>query len=275
MNRWTRRLLLLTLSLCLLAGCCAAETLRGYDAAVRPHYQYVQLGNYPYEADGTPAPVLWWVLGVENGQALLLSEQILDVQQVIFCDDQKAAQETRAFRRITDYADSDLCQWMNSEMLDRLLGGDPMLGALAETRYGRLYPPTDEQLLNRAYGFSAARYGDEYYGFPERRAVGTPYAKTVSLFPNWNTSNHTLFVYADFGTSPYWSVGFQNVSESNLKFSLVGYNGHISYGVYTRINVGVRPALTLDLNLCRIAGGSGTAEEPFVMEAVSGADGIH
>jgi octaprenyl-diphosphate synthase len=58
------------LCICLLAAMllpclsCAEEqnTLRGYDTRTRK-YQYASFGVYPYEKDGTPAPVLWRVLG--------------------------------------------------------------------------------------------------------------------------------------------------------------------------------------------------------------------
>ncbi len=243
-----------------------AESLRGYDKDKKgpraERYQYILLGNYPYEANGEEKPVLWRVLSVKDGEALLLSEMILDTRQVIKCETERES-EKRLFRRIADFAESDLCAWMNGEMLNTLLGEDPMRGALVETHYGYLYPPTDEQMLSRENGFTPARYGDETVGFPERRATATPYAKSVKLYPDWGPS---LYVHYAYDASPYWSIGFRTDKwQECIMLSLCGYNGHMSFGVYSRTGVGVRPALTLNTALCTIASGSGTADDPFVM----------
>ena len=254
-----RKLLAVLTVLCCLASVfpAGAETLRGYVKTGAPHYQYVVLGNYPYEKDGTEKPVLWWILSVENGQALLFSEIILDVHQVIVCSSQRDS-EKRNFRRITDYDQSDLYTWMNGEMLDTLLGDDPIRSALVETHNGLIYPLTDDQMLTPAYGFSAGRYGTNY---KERRAKASPYAKSIKMYPDWGQK---LYVFDEFDTCPYWVVAFKNHSESNIMMQLCGYDGHLSWGVYTRTGVGVRPALTLDLTRCAVTGGEGTAEDPFV-----------
>ncbi len=234
----------------------SGEELRGYDKKQKPHYQYVQMGEYPYEADGTVRPVLWQILSVDETEALLFSQIILDVHQVILCDSQRDS-ENRNFRRLTDYDQSDLYTWMNSEMLAALFGDDPMVNALVETHNGVLYPLTDEQMLTPAYGFSAGRYGE----YPERRATASPYAKSIKMYPDWGQK---LYVYDSYGTSPYWVIGFKSSTEACIMMQLCGYDGHLSWGVYTRTGVGVRPALTLDLTKCTVTGGTGTAEDPFL-----------
>ena len=262
MKKTVRILGYVFLFLVLLASSAGAETtLRGYDKS-RPkdqRYQYVLLGDYPYETDGKTKPVLWWVLGVKDGEALLLSDMILDTQQVMYCDEKDP--ESRNFRRMVDFSESDLCAWMNGTMLDTLLGDDPMRSALVETQFGRLYPLTDTQMLTAAYGFSRARY-DDVNGFPERRAIATPYAKSVQLF-SWRK---TLYIDHSYGTSPYWVSTLKQNRTDCYFLQLCGYDGHLSYGSYSRTNVGVRPALTLDLTKCRVVSGDGTKDNPFVME---------
>ena len=55
----------------------AQRLVRGYDADLG--YIYINYGRYPYEADGTVAPILWRVLGIdEDGYALLLTEYVID-----------------------------------------------------------------------------------------------------------------------------------------------------------------------------------------------------
>ncbi len=256
MSRFLKLLSLCLAALLLAAPAAFGEELRGYSKQLKPHYQYVQMGTYPYEADGTKRPVLWQILSVDGHEALLFCDIILDVHQVILCDSKKDS-ENRNFRRLTDYTQSDLYAWMNSEMLSTLFGDDPMVRALVETHNGVMYPLTDEQMLTPAYGYSAGRYGE----YPERRCKATPYAKSIKMYPDWGQK---LYVYDSYGTSPYWVIGFKSKTEANIMMQLCGYDGHLSWGVYTRTGVGVRPALTLDLNMCTVTGGSGTVEDPFV-----------
>ena len=246
-------------SLCAVNG--RAVELRGYDKTQKKaeQYQYVQLGEYPYEKDGTPRPVKWLVLGVEDGQALLFSEYIIEAHQVISCGNYNEAYKTHKFRRITDFADSDLCEFMNTEMLDTLLGADPIRDALVETHYGKMYPLTAEQIMTTKYGFKADRYWDH----PERRCKATPYAKNKVQWPG---RFRKLSVDSKTECTPYWVVAFKYPDKpQEYFFQLCGGNGHLSYGAYTRTDVGTRPAITLDLSKCEIAAGSGTIQDPFVM----------
>lgn len=242
----------------------SAQELRGYDKSRKKaeQYQYVQLGNYPYEKDGTPRPVKWLVLDVSDGQALLFSEYIIEAHQVISCGDYNVAYSSHKFRRISDFAESDLCEFMNTEMLDTLLGDDPIRDALVETHFGKMYPLTDEQMLTTKYGFKA----DRYWSHPERQCKATPYAKNKVQWPG---RFRKLSVDSKTGCTPYWVVAFKYPNDpKEYMFQVCGGNGHLSYGAYTRTDVGTRPALALDLSKCRIAGGSGTLDKPFLMETI-------
>lgn len=240
-------ILALVLSALIFSVASADGELRGYDKNGNG-YQYISLGKYPYEKDGTVSDTLWEILEVKDQQALLLSVYILDTQQVIFVTNENDIKKYN-YRRITDYAQSDMNVWMNDTMLNTLLGDDPMLNALVEGEYGRLYPLTDEQYLKSDYGFTAARYGEN----KKRQAHGTPYA--IKMRGLW-VSNET-------GTSTYWVAAVK--SPEQYKLQCVGYNGHLSYGAYSRTNIGVRVALTLDLTKCTVSGGSGTKDEPFTL----------
>lgn len=240
-------ILTLVVSALIFSVASADGELRGYDKNGNG-YQYVSLGKYPYEKDGTVSDTLWEILEVKDQQALLLSVYILDTQQVITVTNENDIKNYN-YRRITDYAQSDLNVWMNDTMLNTLLGGDPMLNALVDGKYGRLYPLTDEQYLKSDYGFTAARYGEN----KKRQAHGTPYA--IKMRGLW-MSNET-------GTSTYWVAAVK--SPEQYKLQCVGYNGHLSYGAYSRTNIGVRAALTLDLTKCTVSGGNGTKDEPFTL----------
>lgn len=244
--------LFIILVLCL-SPALAAEQIRGYDHTDRS-YQYITLGSYPYEEDGTVRDVLWRVLTVEDDQALLLTEYIIDTRQVIFVTDKKVI-EKHSFRRIDSYSESDLYTWLNSECLDTLFGGDPLRQALVEDPVnGYLHPlPKENYLDEEHYGFSKGQWGEELNAYPRRQAVATPYAEKSGLFVN--KSN---------GKSPYWCIAIKNPSD--VKFGLVGHNGHISWGVYTNTKVaGLRLAAHLNLKMISVSGGSGTKESPFIL----------
>ncbi len=237
--------LALVLLMCMTPLLAGAEALRGYEKG--NGWQYVQVGQYPYEKDGTVKPVLWRILEVKDGQALLLTEYIIDVQQVIFETDQRKI-DNYDYRRINTYAESDLYAWLNTTALDQLMGSQPLRNALIEEPGGgKLFILTSEQFLNTDYGFSANKWNEQ----KSRQTVGTPYAKARGLY-----------VDLDISKSPYWAATIKDVE--GYRMQLVGYNGHLSWGGYTRTNVGLRLSIRLDLSQVKVASGEGTKENPFV-----------
>ena len=237
--------LVVLLLLCLIPA-AGAETLRGYEKGNGWHY--VNFGEYPYEKDGTVAPVLWRVLEVENNQALMLTEYVIDTQQIIFETDQKKI-DNGDYRRITSYEESDLYTWMNTVALDTLLGNSPARNALVDVPgQGKLFILTMDQYLNTDYGFSANKWDNQ----PTRHAQGTPYAlKARGLYKDGT------------GMVSYWAAGIKDVE--GTRFALIGYNGHMSWGGYTRTNVGLRMAVKLDLTDFTIQGGTGDKKNPFIL----------
>ena len=246
-----KKLLAFLAALLLLAPCAAlADTpLRGYVKG--EGYQYVTLGSYSYGADGTPAPVLWRILEVKDGQALLLTEYVVDVSQVIFETDATVIKK-QTYRRIGSYAESDLYTHLNTTVLDTLLGEDPLREALLEEGGGRLFILTDEQFLRTDYGFVNTRWNEQ----KSRQAAATPYALSQGVYCDRSTR-----------TCPYWVATIR--SKDGVKLALVGYNGHLSWGAYTRTNVGLRLSVRLDMSRLRISGGTGTKDDPFQLEAES------
>ena len=234
--------------LAMLFSLCGAQAsqLRGYDKAAGG-YQYLYLGQYPYEEDGTPAPILWEILRVQDGRALILTTEVLDTHQVIEVTDESDIKNYR-YRKIETYAQSDLYTWMNGEMRETLLGGEPLAGALVETENGFLYPLADEELLNPALGFTTGVYKLN----KPRIALATPYCK----------KQRDIYVDSATGGSTYWGSAIK--ATAGYKLRIVGYDGHLSWGVYSRKNIGIRAAATLDLSKCEPLSGAGTKEDPFL-----------
>ena len=220
--------------------------LRGYIKG--QGWKFVQLGQYPYEKDGTVAPVLWRVLQIKDDVALLITEYVIDTQQVIFETDQKKI-DNYDYRRITCYEESDLHVWLNTVCIETLFGGDPVRSLLIpdETR-GELFILNMDEFRNPEYGFSANTWGEQ----PSRQASGTPYAvKARGLYSDGN------------GKVSYWAADIKD--EEAYRLALVGYDGHLSWGGYTRQNVGLRLSIRVDLSGLEVTGGEGTRQKPFVL----------
>ena len=235
----------LLLLLAPLGGRAEADELRGYVKG--QGYQYAYIGQYPYDKDGTVATVLWRVLSVENGQALLMTEYVIDTTQIIFEDDPKII-EAHSYRCISSWEESDAYPYLNTTVLDNLMGNSALKNALIDKPgFGRLFVLTTEEYCVTDYGFSSSRWGTQ----PSRYAEGTPYAlKQRNLYRDHSN-----------GMVSYWTATPQ--TPQGYKMELVGYNGHISAGAYTRVNVGIRPCILLDLSQVKISGGSGTKAAPY------------
>ena len=251
-------LLLLTIPL---AAAEDTSVLRGYSKG----YQYVLMGNYPYDSDGLvwgndpygsgntkDEPVLWQILSVEDNTVLLLTEYVIELQQVTFIHDEEAIKRYD-FPRHEKYSQTDLCHWINEEMLPHLFDQDPMVNALMEEgENGRLFCLTSKQLLRSDYGFRSTVKPTKV-----RVTSPTPYARKRRIYRQEKPIN-----YKEGGT-PYW-VG--SMMEGKSKLHIVGYDGHISGGVYSRDNIGIRPAVRLNLDLIGIESGTGTKKDPFILK---------
>lgn len=290
---------LLTLVLFCCAALCSAGTaetastvdacgLRGYDAGTG--WQYVVMGWYPYEKDpaitkknandpemydpktyseDAKAPVLWQVLAVEDGKALLYTTYIIDTHQPTEVDNEKDA-KGRKYPEISDYGETDLCRWLNDTMIDELLSDEPVLAAVTEERYGRLYLLTDAELMTEEYGFTAQRY----YEVRSRWAYATPYALNKKLHKKYGSK---LSKDSSYGTSDYWVAALKrdgNGEQQKGRYLQLcagiadphekgGTNiGHLSFGFLNRTTVGLRVALRLDTSKIQVISGSGTIWDP-------------
>ena len=239
--------------------------LRGYETS--RGWQYVILGSYPYEADGTEYPVLWQVLAVEDGSALLYTTYIIDAHQAMEVEGSDA--KNKNYPNLSTYAETDLNRWLNEVMIEKLLGSDPVLPAVqTEGDIGRLYPLTDHQLMTEAYGFTDQRF----YEVKSRWAFATPYALEKDDFVN-----NRLKKDGKYGTSSYWAANLKRhpiTQEEQLGKRMqvcAGYTdshkegdtniGHLS-NEYLHSSVGLRLAVRLDTSKIQVVSGSGTIWDP-------------
>jgi len=254
--------LLLTLAFMFCACACAEGfALRGYDK--KQGHQYIHLGEFPQDADGTSHPILWRVLSVDETQAYLLSEYILfnnrvhpDDKEYIAFD--AAFNQTEMFALLNGPFDGNPISKDEQEKLKK----NERLGRvhiaqvcfkdqaftqleqdmlIADEELGMVFLATADDLKNVQMGFSQSKH---------RQARGTEYALDNGLFQYQN------------GTSPYWTRS-QSVSYPYAT-RCTKVDGSLGYIRCVVMNEGCRPAVRLSLQGLSPVGGSGTMEDPYI-----------
>lgn len=263
--------------------------LRGWN--LESGWQYVIMGWYPYEIDpainkknandpamydpktyseDAKAPVLWQVLAVEDGKALLYTTYVIDAHQPMEISDPKIA-EKKKYPEISDYGETDLNRWLNEVMIENLLADEPVLAAVTEEKYGRLYPLTDIELMTEEYGFTNQRF----FEVRSRWAYATPYALSVKLQPNYGSK---IQPDSKYQTAGYWVAALKRDTKTGEQkpgryLQICAGNadphkpndsniGHLSFGYLNRTTIGVRVALRLDTSKIQVISGNGTIWDP-------------
>ena len=261
-----KKVFALMLSAALLISICAcafaedAFALRGYQK--REGYQYVQLGEFPQEADSTVRPILWRVLSVEEDYAYLLSEYVL-FNNRIHPDDKAYIEFGGAFNQ------TEMFTLLNGPFEGNPVSLEERASLLKNWRVGRVHIATtsfkdqaftkaeqdmlvtDEELgtvflassddiKNKDYGFTSAK---------SRMGYGTEYAAETGLF-----------VYQN-GSSPYWTRTQSGTHTYGTRCTKV--DGSIGYIRCVVMNEGCRPAIRLKLEGLEPVSGSGSKDDPF------------
>lgn len=261
-----RGLALVIMALALLFGmeACAEEALlRGYDQ--KAGYQYVLLGEFPQDADGTVHPILWRVLNVEGNQAYLLSEYVLFNNRIHPDDNEYIAFEaefnqTEMFALLNGPFEGDpipvdeQAKLKDKERLGRVHIAEMCFREQAFTQkeqsmlvsddeLGMVFLATAEDLKNRDFGFGASK---------QRKAYGTEYAVENGLFRYQN------------GSSPYWTRSRSQSYAYATRCTKV--DGDLGYIRCVVMNEGCRPAIRLSLDGLAFTGGDGTMENPYTFD---------
>ena len=236
-----RRWFCLLVCAALMMGCTGAmgeDQIRGYEK--KQGWQFVQFGSYPYEKDGTEAPVLWRVLKLEDGRAFMMTENVIDF---VLHHTEKDEDPEHPLA----YADTLMCRFLNTECVDTLFTPEEK-AALTEMEDGRgvLSCATFEELTDTSTGFPSGKGKNT-----RRNAWGTPYAYEKGL--KKLGSNRCSWYF----TATWRRLGFRWI---------VGDDGHISVVGADRVG-GVRPVVYLDVSKVAIASGAGEREDPYILQA--------
>ena len=252
MRRNTIFLLLLTLILALagLTPAQAGETadIRGYTKSAG--YVYVAFGSYPTEEDGTLCPIVWRVLRVNDGEAYLLSEYILF-----------GAPVHGDYDHYKGWENSDLFAYLNDSFLNQAFSPEEQGVLLIRTEdNGLVTLITADEMKDASLGFASNN---------DRLCESTAWAKILQdppLFEIPVTNNKgrwkPLYIYSKgHKYSPWWSrTRSADYPHEQRRVMDEGKIGRISTG---NTDLGVRPAITVDLSRLSVAGGSGTLASPY------------
>lgn len=198
---------------------------KGYDASTGT-YQYVYFGEYEQTRGGQP--ILWRVLTVEGNDALLLSERIL---------------VTMSYGFTSDWEKSQIRKWLNAVFLMEAFSPDERKAIYSSETLGQVFIPSRAELSNQAYGFSE----DVEQTDAQRCSKGTTLAVDQGLFVNQDNQYSTYYTRTANGKDVV-SV------TSNGKFGIARVN---------RDDLGVRPAIWVNLEAIHFVEGDGTIQYPY------------
>ena len=232
------------------AAAADSGEIRGYTKA--GGYVYVQFGAYPTDADGTVKPILWRVLKTENGEAYLLSEYILF-----------GAPVHGDYDHYKGWESSDLYAYLNQVFISDAFTAQEQAALLIRTEdNARVTLITSDEMKDASLGFSSNN---------SRLCESTAYAKILPDPPIFElpASNNKgrwkpLYVYSKgHKYSPWWSrTRSTDYPHEQRRVMDEGKIGRISTG---NSDLGVRPAVYVDLSLLTISSGTGAMNDPFVL----------
>ncbi len=269
MRRGCCLLLIGMLLLGLVSSACAEGSLRGYTK--EDGYVYVNLGKYPQRIDGgipeednnawkwasNPVknlstvtvytdPILWRVLTTDDEKAYLCSEYVL------FCRPMHPSM--KEYREIgADFGNTELCHYLNETFAAEAFSEAELNMLLPCETYGKVFLLDAADAKNRDIGLGRA--SSETAVKNNLKAWPTEYCARVTGI---------YVVKVKYGAhAVYW---LRNQAKSDKRHANStkdgGQLGHLHCDAD---DVGVRPAVYLDMNAFTIAGGSGTKEDPYTL----------
>lgn len=228
-----------------------APALRGWDK--KAGYVYLTLGTFPQTKEGERLPILWRVLTVEDGsqpgsgKALLLSEYVLEARRIHGDYKEFANKPTHKTKPgfDGDFAKTEMAQYLNGAFASENFSEGERWALGEDEIYGLFFLLSSDDLKNKAYGF---------INNESRKAWGTEYAKENGLF---------VYRAVRGSHSPYWAYTQSTSNKQGAR--CIKSQGEIGYINVTTPDEGMRPACYLDMAKVEILSGTGTKEDPFVL----------
>lgn len=199
--------------------------LKGYDAATGMH-DYVYFGRYPQVGDNDP--ILWRVLTVQNGLALLLSEKVLDAHRY----------DTSS----KNWEGSELKTWLNNNFISTAFSHNERATIVDSTERGKVFPLLEDDLKKPEYGFTSNETD------PQRSAIPTEHALGRAV----DSRN---------GKSIYYT----RTPGDGDNMVAVTSKGMLSLAGIERDDLGIRPAIWIRISEFSISKGDGSLQKPYIL----------
>lgn len=200
------------------------NTVHGWDGI---SYQYVLFGNYPITSINSKNPILWRILDVTDSKALLLSEYVLCKRK--FNEKNAAVWE-----------ESTLRAWLNEVFFT---------GSFTPEMQDVITPNTKE--FDYVFLLEDSDYCNPKYGFSESEGDD---AQRIARLASYQSSKITIGL-----PCPYYG----RTSRTETSLTQVRVAGSLGQAKYNRDDVGVRPAIWIDLNQITFIAGDGTINSPY------------
>ena len=268
-------LALLVSSPSLSEGTAADNALRGYTK--EDGYVYVNLGTYPQRIDGgvpeedynswkwasnpihDPSsvtvytdPILWRVLTVDEEKAYLCSEYVL------FC--RPVHPSMAEYREIgADFGNTELSHYLNEVFAQEAFTAEELNMLLPFETFGKVFLLSVADAKNKSIGLGQASSDGAVLN--NLKAWPTEYCARMQV---------TYVTKTKFGAHVvYW---LRDQSKSDKRHATKSRdNGRVGHLHCDAEDVGVRPAVHLDLSAFEITGGSGTKTDPYTLAPRSNA----
>lgn len=193
----------------------------------------VIFGEYPQGTNGKVEPLVWRVLAVENGRALLITDKLID------CEEYNEEWVNVTWETCT------LRKWMNSDFISKAFSSSQQTQIATVTNQNPNNPEYGTKGGNatqdRIFALSIDEVNKYFRDDDERMAAPTGYAKKQGCYVR---DNYTL--KSGEKTGWWWlrSPGIDCIDAASVS----SFGGIVQYGSYVaNRNVAVRPALWLNL----------------------------
>ena len=192
----------------------------------------IPFGKYPQGANGEVQPLMWRVLAVESGRALLITDDLIDA--VPYNEENK----------IVTWETCTLRKWMNNDFLQTAFNSEEQARIATVTNQNPNNPeygtkggnPTDD----RVFALSVQEAWKYFRSDEDRMAAPTAYAIKRGA------GTRGTFSLKDRRKTGWWWL--RSPGDNSNSAAFVDTRGHVSqFGVYVNVILGaVRPAFWLN-----------------------------
>ena len=142
------------------------------------------------------------------------------------------------------WEDSDIKYWLNTTFMNTAFTQAEQSAIYPSGSLGKIFLLSEEELRDTSYGFHSDRDKND----TQRRAKGTRYAK-----------ERNLYVHEENQCSTYYTRSAPN----GKNVTTVRSTGSLGIAKVDRTDIGIRPAMWVNIQALNLQNGNGTADYPY------------